>query len=90
MTPIEDFKEMVGNKKVDYTVKAMNLMSEMVIKFVCDSFKGSYFIKAIECIKVLRQTAIDEDEVDLFNDFLNELKKLFPKEKFLEINFFDT
>ena len=84
VTPIEDFKEMVGNKKVDYTVKAMNLMSEMVIKFIRDSFKGSYFVKAIECIKVLRQTAIEEDEVDLFNDFLNELKKLFPKEKFLD------
>lgn len=83
VTPIEDFKEMVGNKKVDYTVKAMNLMNDMVIKFIRDSFKGSYFVKAIECIKVLRQTAIDEDEVDLFNDFLNELKKLFPKEKFL-------
>ena len=82
ITPIEDFKEMIGNKKVDYTVKAMNLMIEMIINFIRDSFKGSYFIKAIECIKTLRQTAIEEDEVDLFNDFLNEIKKLFPKEKF--------
>ena len=84
ITPIEDFKEMIGNKNEDLTVQAMNLMSEIIHKFIRDSFKGSYYIKAIECIKVFRDAANDEDEVELFNNFLNDLKVKYPKEQFLD------
>ena len=84
ITPIEDFKEMIGNKNEDLTVPAMILMSDLIHKFIRDSFKGSYYIKAIECIKVYRDAANEEDEVELFNNFLNDLKVKYPKEQFLD------
>jgi ATP-dependent DNA helicase 2 subunit 2 len=84
ITPIEDFKEMINNKNEDLTVSAMNLMIDMINKFIRESFKGSYYVKAIDCIKTFRDCANDEDEVDLFNDFLIKLKEQFPKEQFLD------
>ena len=41
---------MIGNKNEDLTVPAMNLMSDLIHKFIRDSFKGSYYIKAIESL----------------------------------------
>ena len=82
--PIEDFKEMINNKNEDLTVSAMNLMIDMINKFIRESFKGSYYIKAIDCIKAFRDVANDEDEVDLFNEFLTKLKEQFPKDQFLD------
>ena len=84
ITPLEDFKEMINNKNEDLTVKAMELMSDMIMKFIRESFKGSYYFKAIECIKCFRDAANDEDEVELFNNFLNSLLEKFPKEQYLD------
>ena len=84
ITPIEDFREMIDNKNEDLAEKAMNLMSDIIYKLIRESFKGSYYIKAIECIKAYRDAANDEDEVDLFNDFLNDLKEKFPKEQYMD------
>ena len=84
ITPIEDFREMIDNKNEDLAARAMELMSDMIFKLIRESFKGSYFIKAIDCIKAFRDAANDEDEVDLFNNFLNELKEKFPKEQYME------
>ncbi len=38
----------------------------------------------MECLKELRDACIEEDEVDLFNGFLNKLRMEFPKEKFAD------
>ena len=84
ITPIEDFREMIDNKNEDLAAKAMELMSDMIHKLIRESFKGSYYIKAIECIKAFRDAANDEDEVDLFNSFLNDLKEKFPKEQYMD------
>ena len=84
ITPIEDFREMIDNKNEDLAAKAMELMSDMIFKLIRESFKGSYYIKAIECIKAFRDAANDEDEVDLFNSFLNELREKFPKEQYMD------
>ena len=84
ITPIEDFREMIDNKNEDLAAKAMELMSDMIFKLIRESFKGSYYIKAIECIKAFRDAANDEDEVDVFNAFLNELKEKFPKEQYMD------
>ena len=82
--PIEDFKEMLNYKYQDLTVTAMDQMKDIVVKFIVESFKGSYYIRAMECIKALRDACIEEDEVDLFNGFLNKLRNEFPKEKFMD------
>lgn len=84
ITPIEDFNEMIQNKNEDLTVQAIELMKKMIERFILDSFKGSYYIRAIECIKALRDASNDEDEVDLFNNFLQELKTKYPKDQFLD------
>ena len=84
ITPIEDFREMIDNKNEDLAVQAMTLMSDIIDKLIRESFKGSYYIKAIECIKAYRDAANDEDEVDLFNNFLNDLKEKFPKEQYMD------
>ena len=84
ITPIEDFREMIDNKNEDLAVRAMELMSDIIRKLIRESFKGSYYIKAIECIKAYRDAANDEDEVDLFNNFLNDLKEKFPKEQYMD------
>ena len=84
ITPIEDFREMIDNKNEDLAVRAMELMSDMIQKLIRESFKGSYYIKAIECLKAYRDAANDEDEVDLFNNFLNDLKEKFPKEQYMD------
>ena len=84
ITPIEDFREMIDNKNEDLAVRAMELMSDMIYKLIRESFKGSYYIKAIDCIKAFRDAANDEDEVDLFNNFLNDLKEKFPKEQYMD------
>jgi ATP-dependent DNA helicase 2 subunit 2 len=82
--PIEDFKEMINYKYEDLTVKAINQMKDMIVKFILESFKGSYYIKALDCLKTLREACVDEDEVDIFNDYMKELKHTFPKEKLLD------
>jgi len=83
--PIEDFKEMINYRYEDLTLLALEQMKNIIIKFINESFKGSYYIKAIDCVKALRDVCIEADEVDFFNNFLEELKHLFPKEKYLEI-----
>lgn len=84
ITPIEDFNEMISNKNEDLVVRAMELMSDLIRKFIRESFKGSYFIKAIDCIKAYRDAANEEDEVENFNVFLNDLKIKFPKDQYLD------
>jgi len=82
--PIEDFREMLNYKYQDLTVPAMDQMKDIIIKFIVESFKGSYYIRSMECLKELRDACIEEDEVDLFNGFLNKLRMEFPKEKFAD------
>jgi len=83
--PIEDFKEMINYKYEDLTNPALDQMRNIIIKFINESFKGSYYIKAVDCINALRDACIEEDEVEFFNNFLGELKQVFPKEKYMEI-----
>ncbi len=80
--PIEDFKEMLNYKYSDLTDNAIEGMKGVIHKFISESFKGSYYIKALDCLKVLRDSCIDEDEVDQFNEFLQLLKQDYPKEKY--------
>lgn len=81
---IEDFKEMINFKYRDLTVQAIEQMKEIIVKFILESFKGSYYIKAMDCLKVVREACIDDDEVDLFNNFMEKLLNDFPKEKFMD------
>ncbi len=83
--PIEDFKEMMNYKYEDLTESAMGQMKTIIVKFILESFKGSYYIKALDCLKELREACIQEDEVELFNSFMEEFRQNFPKEKFVDL-----
>jgi ATP-dependent DNA helicase 2 subunit 2 len=83
--PIEDFKEMLNYKYEDLTDSAIGQMKSIIIKFILESFKGSYYIKALDCLKELREACIQEDEVELFNSFMDEFRQNFPKEKFVDL-----
>jgi ATP-dependent DNA helicase 2 subunit 2 len=84
LRPIEDFKLMITYKYEDLTDTALEKMKAIIIKLINESFKGSFYIKALECLKALREECNQGDEVDLFNDFMNELLIKFPKEKFMD------
>lgn len=73
---------MIDYRFEDLTVKAMNGMKDMIVKFIRESFKGSFYVKSLDCLRVLRESCIENDEIDLFNNFLDELKVKFPKDNF--------
>jgi ATP-dependent DNA helicase 2 subunit 2 len=83
--PIDDFKEMINYKYEDLTESAINQMKNIINKLILESFKGSYYIKAMECLKELREACVAQDEVDFFNNFMEEFKANFPKEKFVDL-----
>ncbi len=84
LKPIEDFKEMINYKYDDLTEKALNQMKKIIIKLVNESFKGSFYFKALECLKVLREECDKNDEVEMFNNFMMELIEVFPKERYID------
>jgi hypothetical protein len=49
----------------------------MIERFVKNSLKGDLYDKAIECLKSLREGCINEDEGEVFNKFMERVKKLF-------------
>src|SRR5690242_12736593 len=75
--PIDDFKEMINYKYEDLTESAINQMKNIINKLILESFKGSYYIKAIECLKELREACITQDEAEFFNNFMEEFKAAF-------------
>jgi ATP-dependent DNA helicase 2 subunit 2 len=50
VNPIQDFKKMVSDRKVDRVSEAITQMQTMVERFIKNSLKGDLFSKAIECI----------------------------------------
>jgi ATP-dependent DNA helicase 2 subunit 2 len=50
VNPIQDFKKMVSDRKVDRVSEAITQMQTMVERFIKNSLKGDLFSKAIDCI----------------------------------------
>ena len=83
--PISDFKEMMNYKKEDLVENAIKQMQGRILEFIKNSVDGSLFEKALECLRILKEGCIDEEEVNLFNDFLVKFKeKLLSKKNFRE------
>lgn len=85
LKPIEDFNEMINYKYADLTDKALDQMKSIILKLINESFKGSFYYKALDCIKVLREKCDEYDETELFNMFLKDLLLKFPKEKYIDL-----
>lgn len=56
--PIEDFKKMVSDRKVDRVGDAIDQMKSMIDRFVNNSLAGDLYQKAIECLIALRESCI--------------------------------
>ena len=83
--PISDFKEMMNYKKEDLVENAVKQLQGRILEFIKNSVDGSLFEKALECLRVLREGCVDEEEIKLFNDFLVKFKnKLLGKKNFRE------
>ncbi len=52
---------------------------------ISGSIDREYHDQAIECLKVLRESCINEEEVSIFNNFLKKIKeKLILKKNFTD------
>ena len=65
---------MTTDRKVDKVVDAIKQMSKVIFKLIVGSVKGDLFEKAFECLTMLRETCVTEDEAQRFNDFLEKIK----------------
>eukprot|EP00347_Sterkiella_histriomuscorum_P017840 403347774 len=72
VNPIEDFKKMVTDRKVDRVGTAIDQMKDMITKLVNNSLNGDLYHKAIECLASLREACITEDEAQEFNLFMEQ------------------
>lgn len=77
VNPIEDFKKMVTDRKVDRVGTAIDQMKDMITKLVNHSLHGDLYQKAIECLAALREACVNEDEAQKFNLFMEILKKKY-------------
>ncbi len=79
VNPVNDFNKMVNDRNVDRVADALTQMQNMIERFVQNSLNGDLYEKAIECLVVLRETCVREDEGQAFNKFMQVLKSKFAK-----------
>lgn len=79
--PVGDFKKMIHRRDMDMVEEAFSQLKKMVINIVDSSFMNQNFEKAIDCVKVMREEAIKEDEPKVFNDYLKELMDTYKDRK---------
>ncbi|CAD8182140.1 unnamed protein product [Paramecium octaurelia] len=80
--PISDFKKMITEKRVDLVDSALQQIQKVINSLVDQSVKGSFFPKALECLKEMRKACISEDEAPVFNKFLFVLKDKYNQQLF--------
>jgi ATP-dependent DNA helicase 2 subunit 2 len=82
--PINDFKIMISDRHSDRVSEAITQLKALIIRFVKDSYQGSAYPKALDCLSAFRDAAVKEDEATEFNDFLIQIKNLFSKGRHIE------
>lgn len=70
---------MVQDRTKDRVKDALAQLSEITEKYIRSSIDGDIYEKALECLQLLRETCISEDEAGTFNDFLKILKEKYHK-----------
>ena len=73
---------MINEKREDLVISAMNQMQKIIVRFIDESVKDSFHDKALECLKEMRKAAIQEEEIEVFNKFLNNLKDRYTMTSF--------
>jgi ATP-dependent DNA helicase 2 subunit 2 len=73
--PISDFREMINYRKEDLVETAIKQMQAIVLDLVKGSVEGSFYEKAYDCLLVMRDGCVQEEEHELFNNFLINFKE---------------
>ena len=73
--PISDFREMINYRREDLVEPAIKQMQAMIVDLIKNSIEFSFFEKASECLIVLREGCLQEEEFEFFNDFLWNFKE---------------
>lgn len=69
---------MITNRKEDLVADSVSQMQDIIKQFIETSIRGSYYDKALECLKALRRgctSEFEEIEAPTFNTFLVDLKE---------------
>ncbi|KAF8323293.1 SPOC domain-like protein [Clavulina sp. PMI_390] len=71
-TPLSDFQQNL--ERGDLVTQAVVGMGQVIPEIIADSFGDSRYEEAIECMKAMRRTAVEEDEVEEWNSFMKRFK----------------
>ncbi|KAG7450798.1 SPOC domain-like protein [Guyanagaster necrorhizus] len=71
--PLNDFQRNLTAK--DLVTKAVEDLAYVITEIVMRPFSSRRTNELIQCMRVMRDTCLNEDEIDAWNEFLMELKK---------------
>lgn len=79
--PISDFKEMMSNRREDLVNSAVAQMEAIILRLIDESTDGSHYSKAIDCLIVLREGCLVEEEIENFNRLLLRFQERYRASK---------
>ena len=79
--PITDFKEMMSNRREDLVDSAVTQMESIISRLIDESTDGSHYTKAIDCLIVLREGCLVEEEIEKFNALLVRFQMKYRSSK---------
>ncbi|KAG8851859.1 ATP-dependent DNA helicase II subunit 2 [Tulasnella sp. 330] len=85
--PLDDFKSNL--ERGDVVSKALQDMGDVITEIVEESFSTQRYDEALSCMKEMRNTALQEDDVGLWNTFLQAFKKKCASKGFKHKDFWD-
>ncbi|KAK4688057.1 ATP-dependent DNA helicase 2 subunit 2, partial [Tremellales sp. Uapishka_1] len=85
-SPLEDFNRLIEGEG-DVFRKAIQDLGQVVQENIRDSFSHQGFDEAIECLKGMRSTALMYEEVETYNQFVDELQMYVNDPKFKHRDF---
>jgi len=65
--PISDFNQMINDRRYDRVESAITQMIPIIEDYIRRSRNGDLYEDALDCIRVLRQACVREDEAVYFN-----------------------
>ncbi|KAJ7071583.1 SPOC domain-like protein [Mycena amicta] len=75
--PLADFRDNIA--RGDMVSKAVEDLCAVIAEIVVKPFASRRHAELLECMEVLRDTCLKEDEVDAWNEFMPDLKKTLTK-----------
>ncbi|KAJ3514927.1 hypothetical protein NLJ89_g2081 [Agrocybe chaxingu] len=70
--PLKDFRKNIAQG--DVVTKAVEDLSAVILEVIVKPFASRRKDEMLECMEVLRQTCLEEDEIDAWNGFMHEIK----------------